>query len=63
MSKSGLISMWSRQYIIRAVLCIRNQLMFFNSGMDEVYADLQNFATPDMVKEHYEALTDKEKAE
>lgn len=29
----------------------------------EAYADLQNFATPDMAKEHYEALTDKEKVE
>ncbi len=31
--------------------------------LDEVYADLQNFATPDMTKECYEALTDKEKVE
>lgn len=32
-------------------------------ALDEVYADLQNFATPDMTKERYEALTDKEKVE
>ena len=31
--------------------------------LDEVYADLQNFAMPDMTKEHYEALTDKERVE
>ena len=31
--------------------------------LDEVYADLQNFTTPDMTKERYEALTDKEKVE
>lgn len=31
--------------------------------LDEVYADLQNFAMPDMTKERYEALTDKEKVE
>lgn len=31
--------------------------------LDEVYADLQNFATPDMTKERYEAITDKEKVE
>ena len=31
--------------------------------LDEVYADLQNFATSDMTKERYEALTDKEKVE
>lgn len=31
--------------------------------MDEVYADLQNFVTPDMTKERYEALTDKEKVD
>lgn len=29
--------------------------------VDEAYADLQDFATPDMTKERYEALTDKEK--
>jgi len=31
--------------------------------VDEVYADLQNFATSDMTKERYEILTDKEKVE
>ena len=31
--------------------------------VDEVYADLQDFAIPDMTKERYEALTDKEKVE
>ena len=31
--------------------------------VDEVYADLQDFTTPDMTKERYEALTDKEKVE
>lgn len=31
--------------------------------VDEVYADLQSFATLDMTKECYEALTDKEKVE
>ena len=32
-------------------------------GVDEAYTDLQNFATPDMTKERYEVLTDKEKVE
>lgn len=31
--------------------------------VDEAYADLKDFATPDMTKERYEALTDKEKVE
>lgn len=31
--------------------------------VDEAYADSQDFATPDMTKERYEALTDKEKVE
>lgn len=31
--------------------------------VDEAYADSQDFATPDMTKEHYEALMDKEKVE
>lgn len=31
--------------------------------VDEAYADLQDFATPDMTKERYETLTDKEKVE
>lgn len=31
--------------------------------VDEAYAHLQNFATTDMIKERYEALTDKEKVE
>lgn len=39
------------------------QITEFVEVLDEVYADLQNFATPDMTKERYEALTDKEKVE
>lgn len=31
--------------------------------VDEAYADSQDFATPDMTKEHYEALMDKEKVD
>ena len=31
--------------------------------VDEVYADLQDFAIPDMTKECYKALTDKEEVE
>ncbi len=32
-------------------------------GVDEVYADFQNYVTSDMTKERYEILTDKEKVE